>query len=101
MTVDEGKLLAAAAKGNAADQELRMLGEAFNELRKELKGLWERSLAADTAGRENLWLATRLTTQIEELLRGYVSNGKIATQQIDAIRQAGEAAGAKRRHRRA
>jgi hypothetical protein len=91
MTVDnEAKLIAQQNRGAVADAELKVTGDSFKALRAEYGKAWENSDPRDTAGREKLWLATTILTKVEEALRAHVSTGKIAQQQLDALRSAGE-----------
>src|SRR5215467_3437545 len=89
MSVDEGKAQAQTAQGHAADQELRTLGKAFEDSRKAIMTGWAATKSEDTEARENFWLAHKMTTQIEEMLRQYVATGKVAERQLEIIRNAG------------
>jgi len=83
---NEDKLALAQAKGIAAQQELKLVGEAFEDLKKGYIEAWSNSDPRDTAGREKIWAATTILTQVEKRLRSHVSNGKVAEQQLEAIR---------------
>jgi hypothetical protein len=87
---DEGKLIAEADKGVAAENALKITGEAFSELKKQLFDAWLASETRDEAGREKLWIATTQLSKVEDLLRKRVMNGRIAEREIDAIRKAAE-----------
>jgi hypothetical protein len=78
--------LKAQTKGVAAQQELKLTGEAFAELKKAYVEAWSNSDPRDTAGREKIWAATTILTQVEKRLRSHVTNGKVAEKQLEAIR---------------
>jgi hypothetical protein len=91
MTADnENKLVMQQNRGAAADVELRVVGGSFKELREQYVKAWEGSDARDTAGREKLWVAMTIISQVEAMLRTHVVNGKVAERELDAIRKAGE-----------
>lgn len=85
-----GKLADAVAKAANAENELRLLGEAFEKLRTALVQAWQNSDPRDEKGREKLWVATTQLTQVERSLRTVVRDGKVAQKEIDAIKKAGE-----------
>lgn len=90
MTEDnEGKLISQQKSGAEAEQELRATGEAFAEVKKEFFAAWMASAPRDESGREKLWVATTILTQVEKILRNRVANGKVAQIELDAIRKAG------------
>lgn len=86
----EGKLHGDVQKGSEAESELRLTGEAFKGLRAALINAWERTDPRDGVGREKLWIATTQLTQVEQALRAYANNGRIAAKELEAIRKAGE-----------
>lgn len=88
--IDEGKLIVEQVSGVAADQALRTVHEAFEDVRKQMFDAWMASPMRDTAGREKLWLSTTLLTRVEDVLRKRVMNGKIAERELEAIRNAAE-----------
>lgn len=87
---NEAKLIEQRNKGAAADVELRVTGESFVGLRKQLFDAWLVTDPRDQAGREKLWLATSMLTRVENMLRGHVQNGRVAQKELDAIRKTGE-----------
>jgi hypothetical protein len=88
--IDENKLLRQVEKGAVADRELRLLGEAFTDLKAAYMQAWENTAPRDTAGREKLWEACTILSKVEGQLRSFVQTGVIAGKQIDEIRKAGE-----------
>jgi len=95
---DEGKLYQQNERGNQAADSLRGLGNAFTELRTELMRVWEQSKSTDTESRENIWLAIKLSSQVEAILQAHVTTGKFAREQLEALSR-GEPASGKRRKR--
>lgn len=87
---DEHKLIAAVDKAHKAENELRLVGEAFKKLRDSLVDAWQATDPRDDKGREKLWLATTQLTQVERTLRQWVSDGEFAAKEIERIRTAGE-----------
>jgi|GEM_PF-896400 len=90
MTVDEGKLIEQQNLGATATAELSTMGKAFEEVRAEFVNMWMASGPRDQDAREKAWLATTILTRVENLMRGYASNGRVAKQQLDEIRKAGQ-----------
>lgn len=90
MTVDEGKLLADVSKMHAAGQDLRTVGTAFDDLRQEYFKVWQGTDPRDDKGREKLWVASTILTQVENSLRKTIANGRIAQADIERIRKAAE-----------
>lgn len=90
MTIDEGKLLEQTSLGSHAQAELNTLGKAFSDVRAELTTAWAASGPKQEHDREKLWLAVSLLTRVENIMRGYAANGRVAQKQLDEIRKAGE-----------
>lgn len=86
----EFKMAEQVSSGAAAEQELRLTGKAFAELQVALHAKWLATSATDTPGREKLWVATTILSQVEHALRMHVANGKVAEKNLEAIRKAGE-----------
>lgn len=84
------KLFGRVTRAASAEAELRLVGEAFEKLRGEYVKAWENSDPRDTHGREKMWVATTILTQVERTLRNTVRDGQVAQKEIDAIKKAGE-----------
>jgi len=88
--IDEHRLLKDVEKGHSAEHELKLLGEAFTDLKGAYMAAWESTDPRDTAGREKLWVACTILSKVEGQLRTHAQNGRIASKQVDEIRKAGE-----------
>lgn len=86
----ELKLHAQQTKGGAAEYELALTREAFAKLRDEYIKAWTNSDPRDAAGREKIWTAMTVLSQVEKHLRTCVDNGTVAKKELDALRRAGE-----------
>lgn len=90
MSPNENKLIADQNAGAAARSDLLAVGDAFDEVKGNLFAAWMRTAPRDDTGREKLWVATTLLTQVEKVLRNRVSNGQVAEVELEAIRKAGD-----------
>lgn len=88
--LNENKLIAQQVAGVAADQDLRAVGSAFDDVKAELFAAWMATAPRDDTGREKLWIATTILTNVEKVLRRRVDNGRVAEKDLDLIRKAGE-----------
>lgn len=84
------KLETDVARGAEAEAELNHVAAAFETLRADLIAAWQASDAGDEKGRQNLWVATKMLTQVEATLRAVVRSGTTATKMLDKIRTHGE-----------
>lgn len=89
-TNDEGKLHEQRNLGAAADAELKIVASAFISLKNGYFDAWMKSDPRDVAGREKLWVATTIVTQIEAQLRKAVSDGVVADKEIERKKRATE-----------
>lgn len=84
------------ARGIQAEQELKVVGEAFAALKDGYTEAWMKSDPRDTSGREKIWVATTIISKVEDQLRKAVSNGVVASKELerkkraDEIRKAGQ-----------
>jgi len=81
------------------DEELRRAQQAkellehpllivvFDVLRRQVLDTWKNSAVRDAEGRERLFMAIRIVEQVEGLLREYVTTGKFAAMQLEALRK--------------
>ena|ERR1700761_5547887 len=85
------KMIADANRGADAERALKVVAEAFEDVKKQLFEAWMASGARDEAGREKLWLSTTLLSRVQTVLENRVFNGQIAQRELSALQQAGEA----------
>jgi hypothetical protein len=64
-----------------------LLIEVFDVLRRQVLDTWKNSAVRDAEGRERLFMAIRMVEQVEGLLREYVTTGKFAAMQLEALRK--------------
>lgn len=64
-----------------------LLVEAFDVLKRQVLDTWKNSAVRDVEGRERLFMAARILEQVEGLLREFVTTGKFAALQIEALRK--------------
>jgi DNA integrity scanning protein DisA with diadenylate cyclase activity len=64
-----------------------LLIEVFDVLRRQVLDTWKNSAVRDAEGRERLFMAIRIVEQVEGLLREYVTTGKFAAMQLEALRK--------------
>ena len=83
---DETKLQQDINKGNRAQLLLEdpILKEAFEVMEREMVEAWAASPARDVNGRENAFKMVHAIRKTRDLLRSYVSNGKLADAEIRA-----------------
>lgn len=84
MTLDEELRRAQQAKELL---EHPLLIEVFDVLRRQVLDTWKNSAVRDAEGRERLFMAIRIVEQVEGLLREYVTTGKFAAMQLEALRK--------------
>lgn len=60
--------------------------ESFDTLRTELVQQWETSPAADTEGREKLWLMLKLLERTQAHLMSLMETGKLAAREKQLLR---------------
>ncbi len=82
--MDEIKLGIAQHKGVRAAELLEntLLQEAFQYLETEYLQAWRNTRALDTTSRERLWQAVQILGIIHEHLKGHVTNGRIAAEDL-------------------
>ena len=80
------------ARGREAAHLLEhpLLVAAFVEIRKDLMRTWAAAPVRDTEGRENIWMMTKLLERVEAALRQHIITGKMAANQLEAIKARGE-----------
>ena len=72
-------------------QEAKMLLEhplldgVFKTLKENIMEAWRTSPVRDTEGRERLYMAVNVLSQVEGFLREYVTTGKLAAIQLEAL----------------
>lgn len=84
MNLDEELRQAQEAK---ALLEHPLMAGAFESIKKQILQAWETSAVRDTEGRERLFMAARIVAQLEGLLREFVTTGKLAAMQLEALRK--------------
>ena len=84
MTLDEELRRAQQAKELL---EHPLLIVVFDVLRRQVLDTWKNSAVRDAEGRERLFMAIRIVEQVEGLLREYVTTGKFAAMQLEALRK--------------
>jgi len=58
--------------------------EAWQEMAERITETWRKSPARDTEGRERLWAMLRAMDDLEATIAGYVGDGAIALERIQA-----------------
>src|SRR5262245_65828838 len=78
------KLQAAAERGRRAKTllENELLQEAFKTLEDGYTAAWKSWPAADTAGRERLWLAVNVLGKVRDHLARVVADGRLAQREL-------------------
>jgi hypothetical protein len=85
--VTEDKLQAAIARGARAQELVRneLLAEAFTKLEADYINAWKSWAAADTDGRERLWLAVNVLGKVRDHLVTVIADGKLAQRQLQDL----------------
>jgi hypothetical protein len=73
---------AARAKALVEDE---LLAEAFSRLETDYVAAWKSWAAADTAGRERLWMAVNVLARVRDHLNTVIANGKIARRRLEEL----------------
>jgi hypothetical protein len=83
---DDLDLHIAVSKGAHAEALLKddLLVGAFDETRADIRRLWLSTNAADTEGRERLWMMLKLTDTVWAKIEEVMVAGKIAQAELDA-----------------
>ena len=82
--MDEIKLGQAQHRGIRADELLNnsLLQETFQYLEKRYLEAWRSTKVLQTVEREKLWQAIQILGIIQEHLKGHVTNGRIAAEDL-------------------
>jgi len=85
--MDEIKLGIAQHRGLRAQELLdnTLLNEAFAEIEDRYMSAWRACRAEDLTAREAAWRAIKTLDGIRDLFRLYVTNGKIAAQDLKRL----------------
>jgi ABC-type metal ion transport system substrate-binding protein len=67
------------------DDEL--LNEALDAIDAAVIEQWEACPARDAEGKEALWQLKKTASKFRNILRGYIENGKLATEQLKAFEE--------------
>jgi hypothetical protein len=73
-----------AAKAEALRND-EMLNEAFATLEQSYVTAWKSWPAADSNGRERLWVAVNILGKVKEHLLSVVGGGKVAKAELDQL----------------
>lgn len=86
--MNEGKLSEAQAKGSRSQTLLNdpLLKECFTYLHDEYIAAWKRTSVKDSEAREKLWQAVQLLGLVQDHLKKFVSDGKIASRDLAQIK---------------
>ena len=86
--MDEIKLGQQQGRGAAAESLLQsdLLREVFSYLETEYLNAWRNTRVADTQAREKLWQAVHIVNLVQDHLKKYVSDGKIASKDLANIK---------------
>jgi len=84
--MNEDKLGEQIRDGHRADQDLQLVGAAFETLKAEYVKAWEATALRDNDGRERLWQAVQIVGKVESHLRSIVANGRVAQKDVDRLR---------------
>jgi len=55
-----------------------LLAKALEESKRQVLEMWENTPSRDKDGREWLWMLHQATLRVENILKGYIDNGRIA-----------------------
>ena len=86
--MDEIKLGQQQGRGAAAESLLQsdLLREVFSYLETEYLKAWRNTRVVDTEAREKLWQAVHIVNLVQDHLKKYVSDGKIASKDLANIK---------------
>ena len=86
--MDEIKLGQLQGRGAAAAQllESEMLKEVFAYLENEYLDAWKKTRVKDTESREKLWQAIQIVGLVQEQLKKWVVDGRIASKDLANIK---------------
>ena len=87
MMVDEVKLGIAQHKGVRAQELLNntLLQETFQYLETQYLQAWRSTKVRETESREKLWQAIQILNIVQDHLRLYVTNGRIAAGDLNRL----------------
>lgn len=85
--MSEDKLQSAITRGQQAKALLdnEMLQEAFRKLEDDYTAAWKTWAAADTAGRERLWMAMNVLGKVRDHLGRVLADGKLAKFELEEL----------------
>ena len=85
--MNDDKLQTAVARGARAEALLgnELLREAFKTLEDDYTAAWKSWAAADTVGRERLWLAVNVLGKVRDHLARVVADGKLAQRELSDL----------------
>ncbi len=86
--MDEFKAGAVQQKGVRAQELLNndLLQEVFTYLETEYLTAWRRTRVRDTEAREKLWQAVQIVGLVQDNLKKFIVDGRIATRDLASIK---------------
>lgn len=84
MTLDEEVRRAREAEALLSNE---LLVQAFESIHDAIMDAWNNSAVRDVEGRERLFMAVQILGKIEGFLREFVTTGKLAAMQIEALKK--------------
>ena len=82
----EEKLGVQINRGHRADNEMLLLGEAFETLESQYTQAWKEAALRDVDGRERLWQAVQIVGKVRRHLSDVAANGRVAQKVLDRLR---------------
>ncbi len=86
--MDDVRATAAQGKGQRAEELLRneLLQEVFKGLQDDYINNWKITSVKDTQAREALWLAVNILGKIQDHIKLFATNGRLATKHLAQIK---------------
>ena len=86
--MDEIKLGQQQGRGAAAESLLQsdLLRQVFLSLEQEYMTAWRNTRVADTQAREKLWQAVHIVNLVQDHLKKYIADGRLATKDLANIK---------------
>lgn len=85
--MSDDRLQAAITRGARAQELVRneLLAEAFAKLEADYVTAWKSWAAADSDGRERLWLAVNVLGKVRDHLNTVIADGRLAQRQLQDL----------------
>jgi hypothetical protein len=86
--MDEIKAVMAQGKAARAEELLRneLLQECFKYLHDDYISAWKRTAVRDNEAREKLWQAVQIVGLVQDHIRKFVIDGKIASRDLSNVK---------------